>query len=174
MVTPTLASARPLQCVPFAREVSGVELRGNAYTWWNQAEGRYSRGHEPRVGAVMAMPSFGAMRNGHVATVAKVLNDREVLLDHANWSRPGMIERGVRAIDVSEDNDWSKVRVWFAPIQGIGGSVIYLVDRYGDRSIYDGLAALKKDNRGYDVTQLLAGAEGTLGIVTRAVLRLRR
>ena len=41
-----------------------------------------------------------------------------------------------------------------------------------DGSIYDGLAALKKDNRGYDLTQLLVGAEGTLGVVTAATLRL--
>ena len=41
-----------------------------------------------------------------------------------------------------------------------------------DGSIYDGLAALKKDNRGYDLTQLLVGAEGTLGIITAATLRL--
>ncbi len=41
-----------------------------------------------------------------------------------------------------------------------------------DGSIYDGLAALKKDNRGYDVSQLLIGAEGTLGVVTAAALRL--
>lgn len=41
-----------------------------------------------------------------------------------------------------------------------------------DGSVYDGLAALKKDNRGYDLTQLLAGAEGTLGIITAANLRL--
>src|SRR3546814_17379172 len=41
-----------------------------------------------------------------------------------------------------------------------------------DGSVYDGLAVLKKDNRGYDLTQLLIGAEGTLGIVTAAPLRL--
>ena len=41
-----------------------------------------------------------------------------------------------------------------------------------DGSIHDGLAALKKDNRGYDLTQLLIGAEGTLGVVTAASLRL--
>jgi len=37
---------------------------------------------------------------------------------------------------------------------------------------YNGLAALKKDNRGYDLGQLLIGAEGTLGVVTAASLRL--
>jgi len=41
-----------------------------------------------------------------------------------------------------------------------------------DGSIHDGLAALKKDNRGYSLDQLFIGAEGTLGIVTAAALRL--
>ncbi|SEM82469.1 FAD/FMN-containing dehydrogenase [Sphingomonas gellani] len=41
-----------------------------------------------------------------------------------------------------------------------------------DGTIHDGLAPLKKDNRGYDIGQLLIGAEGTLGIVTAATLRL--
>jgi FAD/FMN-containing dehydrogenase len=41
-----------------------------------------------------------------------------------------------------------------------------------DGSIFDGLDALKKDNRGYDIKQLLIGAEGTLGVVTAAALRL--
>jgi len=40
-----------------------------------------------------------------------------------------------------------------------------------DGSIYHGLSALKKDNRGYDLKQLLIGAEGTLGIVTAATLK---
>ena len=40
-----------------------------------------------------------------------------------------------------------------------------------DGSIYDGLAALKKDNRGYDLKQLFVGGEGTLGIVTAATLK---
>jgi FAD/FMN-containing dehydrogenase len=41
-----------------------------------------------------------------------------------------------------------------------------------DGSIFDGLTALKKDNRGFDLKQLLIGSEGTLGIVTAATLRL--
>jgi FAD/FMN-containing dehydrogenase len=40
-----------------------------------------------------------------------------------------------------------------------------------DGSIYDAMAPLKKDNRGYDFKQLLIGAEGTIGIVTKAVLQ---
>ena len=41
-----------------------------------------------------------------------------------------------------------------------------------DGGIIDGLDALKKDNRGYDLKQMLIGAEGTIGIVTAASLRL--
>lgn len=113
-------AARFLQCVTFARAASGIDLRGNAYSWWGQAEGRYDRGQAPRAGAVMAMPSFAGMRNGHVAMVSKVINDREILLTHANWSRPGMVERNVRAIDVSAKGDWSRVRIWHAVTGSMG------------------------------------------------------
>jgi len=41
-----------------------------------------------------------------------------------------------------------------------------------DGSIHSGLSGLKKDNRGYNLDQLLIGAEGTLGVVTAAALRL--
>ncbi|MEM0907161.1 MAG: FAD-binding oxidoreductase [Pseudomonadota bacterium] len=40
-------------------------------------------------------------------------------------------------------------------------------------AVWDGLRALRKDNTGYDLKHLFIGAEGTLGIVTRAVLKLR-
>lgn len=117
---PGIAHARLLQCVPYARAVSGIDIRGNAETWWGQAAGRYERGNEPRVGAVMAMPGISKMPYGHVAMVSKIVNDREILLDHANWSRRGGIERGVRAVDVSEKGDWSRVRVWHGPSGGLG------------------------------------------------------
>ncbi|GAM98765.1 D-2-hydroxyglutarate dehydrogenase [alpha proteobacterium U9-1i] len=41
-----------------------------------------------------------------------------------------------------------------------------------DGSVFDGLKALRKDNTGYDLKQLFIGAEGTLGIVTAASLKL--
>lgn len=41
-----------------------------------------------------------------------------------------------------------------------------------DGSVFDSLTVLKKDNRGFDLKQLLIGSEGTLGIVTGATLRL--
>jgi hypothetical protein len=114
-----------LQCVPYARAVTGVNIYGDAHTWWGQAEGRYARGTAPRVGAVMAFQPGGSSRLGHVAAVSKIIDSRTVLISHANWSpiggRRGQIERNVRAIDVSPNNDWSAVRVWYAPIKALGG-----------------------------------------------------
>jgi surface antigen len=113
-----------LQCVPVARQVSGIQIYGDAWTWWDQAEGRYAKGHTPKLGAVMAFRPHGNMTLGHVAAVSKVLDNRTVLLTHANWSpidgRRGQIERDVRAVDVSPANDWSQVRVWYAPIGDLG------------------------------------------------------
>ena len=115
-----------LQCVPYARRVSGVQIFGDAHTWWAQAAGRYERGYTPRVGAVMTFKPHGNMRLGHVAAVSRVIDARTVLLRHSNWSpingRRGQIEDNVRATDVSENNDWSEVRVWFDPIQALGGT----------------------------------------------------
>lgn len=125
-LSPSQSSELPpyLQCVPYARETSGIQIYGDAYTWWDQAEGKYKRGHTPKVGAVMAFVPTERMQLGHVATVLKVIDKRTVLLDHANWSpingRRGQIERGVKAVDVSARNDWSEVRVWYAPLQDLG------------------------------------------------------
>ena len=116
----TPAAAGVLQCVPYARQISGIEIHGNAHTWWNQAASRYERGQEPRVGAVLAFSASRAMPVGHVAMVSKVVSEREVLLTHANWSYRGGIERNVRAVDVSANNDWSDVRVWYGPTGGLG------------------------------------------------------
>ncbi len=41
-----------------------------------------------------------------------------------------------------------------------------------DGRVWNGLRALRKDNTGYDLKQLFLGAEGTLGVITAAVLKL--
>ena len=135
LATAVPASAQFWQCAPYAREVSGIDIHGNANTWWSQAAGKYERGASPKVGAVLAFQSTRRMRVGHVAMVSKVVSEREVLLTHANWSRPGQVERNVRAVDVSAAGDWSEVKVWYAPQGGLGTSV-YPVNGF----IYSGRA----------------------------------
>ncbi|WP_067738537.1 CHAP domain-containing protein [Novosphingobium naphthalenivorans] len=114
------AAARPLQCAPYAREHSAIDLYGNAATWWSQAQGLYDRGKAPRSGSVLVFKASGAMPVGHVAVVRKVVDSRHVMLDHANWSRPGMIETSALAEDVSPNGDWSSVRVWYAQTGSLG------------------------------------------------------
>ena len=115
-----------LQCVPYARQVSGIAIYGDAHTWWRQAEGRYARGTRPRVGAVMAFKPHGNSTLGHVAAVSRIVDSRTVLVRHANWSpingRRGQIEDNVRVVDVSEAGDWSEVRVWYAPAASLGSA----------------------------------------------------
>jgi surface antigen len=100
-----------LQCVPFARNVSGIEIGGNAWTWWDQASGVYERGAKPEAGSVLAFEANGRMRLGHVAVVTDVINPREIAVDHANWGGRGGINREMRVVDVSEANDWTAVRL---------------------------------------------------------------
>ncbi len=102
-------------CVPFARATSGIMLKGNAANWWAAAAGVYSRGQQPEVGSVLNFRATGRMRLGHVSVVTRVVNSREILVDHANWWGPGAnkdgISRHVPVIDVSPRNDWTEVRV---------------------------------------------------------------
>lgn len=121
---PAAARSNYLQCVPYARQQSGVQIYGNAGTWWGQAAGKYARGSRPVAGAVMVFKPHGKMRIGHVAYVSKVIDSRHIRLNHANWSRingrRGQVERDVPAYDVSPNNDWSEVRVWYHSIQDLG------------------------------------------------------
>ena len=118
------AAAAPWQCVTFARAFSGVELFGNAATWWHAAVGRYQQGFVPRVGGVLVFKPFAHMRVGHVATVSEVVSPREIKVTHANWSpidgHRGQVERDVTVVDTSPAGDWSRVRVWYAPVGDLG------------------------------------------------------
>ncbi len=121
---PVAALNERLQCVPFARAVSGVQIRGDAHSWWVRAAGQYQRGSRPLVGAVMSFRPHSSMRLGHVAVVRKIIDKRTVLISHANWSTidgtRGHIENDVRVVDASDDNDWSRVQVWYAPNNALG------------------------------------------------------
>lgn len=121
---PALGQEPYWQCAAFARQFSGIDIRGDAWTWWGLAEGRYAKGQQPRRGAVMSFTPYGAMRLGHVATVTQVIGPRDIAVTHANWSpingTRGQIERDVVVRDVSNNNDWSQVRVWYAPTGALG------------------------------------------------------
>ena len=112
------------QCVPFARLISGIQIFGDARTWWNQAIGHYDTGFSPKAGAVLCFKPTGRMTLGHVAVVSQVLTDRVIQITHANWSRiggtRGQIEKDVTVIDVSPAGDWSTVKVWYDPVRDLG------------------------------------------------------
>ncbi len=116
-IVPTKA---PLQCVPFARQLSGIEIRGDAWTWWQSSAGRYDRSARPEPGAVMVFSSTRRVPHGHLAVVTRVLGPREVLVRHANWLNRGRIHLDTPVRDVSPGNDWSAVRVWYTPGQSLG------------------------------------------------------
>lgn len=121
---PRVADPRAhLQCVPFARRASGVDIFGDANTWWEQAEGRYPRSGTPATGAVLVMRGYNDPSHGHVAVVTHVDSSRMIRVDHANWLNNGEISTGVPVLDVSRANDWSEVRVWNIPGHHWGGRI---------------------------------------------------
>ncbi len=110
-----LTPPAPLECVPYTRKASGVSIRGNAWTWWRSAEGRYRRGSTPAVGSVLVLNRTWRLRLGHLAVVTDILSDREILVDQANWLNRGQVHLNIPVRDVSANNDWSAVRVWYTP-----------------------------------------------------------
>lgn len=105
----------PLQCVPYARAVSGIGIRGDAWTWWHEAEGRYRRSNRPAVGSVLVLKRTERLRYGHLAVVTAILSNREILVRHANWLNRGEVHENTPVVDISRDNDWSLLRFWYTP-----------------------------------------------------------
>ena len=157
LLAASVASAAPAslldyvgQCVPFARKASGIRIYGDAWTWWDQAEGRYDRGSRPRPGAVIVFPRSARLPLGHVAVVSRVVEKRVVMLTHANWSRlngeRGHAEQDVTLYDVSPANDWSEVRVWFRDSDGLGSTTYPVAGFiYADGAPARGLSARSPD-----------------------------
>ena len=112
------------QRAAFARVFSGTQIFGDAWTWWQKANGHYAKGFTPQAGAVLVFRPTGAMKLGHVAVVSQVLTDRVIQVTHANWSlingSRGQIEQNVTVVDVSPEGDWSLVKVWFDPRRDLG------------------------------------------------------
>lgn len=112
------------QCVTFARMFSGIQIFGDAWTWWEKASGKYAKGFTPETGAVLVFKPVGKMTRGHVAVVSQVLTDRIVQITHANWGGSrGKVEEDVTIVDVSSKGDWSEVKVWYGPSRDLGTTV---------------------------------------------------
>ncbi|MDV6332446.1 CHAP domain-containing protein [Asticcacaulis sp. 201] len=149
------AGAAYLQCVTFARQFTGMQIFGDAWTWWEKATGRYEEGTAPRPGAVLVFRQQGKMSRGHVAVVSQIITDRYIQVTHANWSpingRRGQVEDNVNVLDVSEKGDWSLVKVWYGPTNDLGTTVY---TTYG--FIYQDPNNVRM---GDDVTTMIAQAE---------------
>ncbi len=115
------ASVHVIQCVAFARADTDIALSGNADDWWRNADGVYARGNAPEIGSVLNFRANGRMRLGHVAVVTDVVDSRTIQIDQSHWNANG-ISRNVSVVDVSENNDWTAVRVELGR-QGTYGSI---------------------------------------------------
>lgn len=100
------------ECVPYARRISGIQIYGDAHTWWDQAAGRYAREPLPQSGSLMALYGYAGPKRGHLALVRRIVSEREIRVDHANWLNDGNLYLNSPVIDVSPNNDWSTVRVY--------------------------------------------------------------
>ncbi len=116
----------PLQCVPFARDHSKVKIFGDAWTWWDKAAGKFARAQAPSSGAILVLADYAGPDHGHLAVVQKIIGAREIRVDHANWLNDGSVYLNDPVLDVSDDNDWSAVKV-FNIQSNAWGSKIYPV-----------------------------------------------
>lgn len=124
---PTTVDGGPhLECVPYAREHSNINIHGDAYTWWDKAAGLYARGTAPLLQSVMVLVNYAGRHHAHVAVVRRIVSPREIRIDHANWLNDGAVYVNDPVIDVSADNDWSQVKVWNIR-SGSWGTRVYAV-----------------------------------------------
>ncbi len=108
-----------ISCAPFARELSGIALYGDAASWWDQASGQYRRDSQPVLGAALVFRREQRLPAGHVSVVSRLLGPRQIQVTQANWV-PGELDEDQLVVDVSERNDWSLVRVWYPPVNQLG------------------------------------------------------
>lgn len=116
---------KPISCVPYARDVSGIPIRGNAHTWWYQAQnGAYQCSQQPRKGAVYVLSKSKRLKYGHVSVVTDIIDSRTIEVTHSNWGnnkeRRSFIYERMRVQDLSPNNDWTLARFWNPHINSWG------------------------------------------------------
>lgn len=106
----------PIQCVPYARSISSVQIMGDAWTWWDRAQGVYARGSQPAPGSVLVLSRTDRLRLGHLSVVQRVLGPREITVSHSNFGSDRATRSRIyseqSAVDVSPRNDWTQIRFW--------------------------------------------------------------
>jgi surface antigen len=117
-------TSAPEQCVSYARATSGIQIYGDAHTWWDKAKGKYKRGDKPKKEAVLVLSNDSRMKHGHLAVVKNIVNSRNIEVAHSNWGSDHksrcVVYTAMPVTDVSPRNDWSQVRFWHYPSGGFG------------------------------------------------------
>lgn len=101
-----------LECVPYARNHSAVKIYGDAYLWWEKANGVYVRRDTPVVGSVMVLDGYAGSERAHVAVVRKIESGHQIRVDHANWLNNGDVHLDDAVRDVSRAQNWTRVRIF--------------------------------------------------------------
>jgi surface antigen len=107
----------PIQCVIYTRDISGINIYGNAHSWWPQAHQKnYKRGAKPKKDSVLVLKKTRKLRYGHVAVVKKIVDKRHIDITHSNWGsdrkKRSFIYQTMRVKDISRKNDWSSLVFW--------------------------------------------------------------
>ena len=109
----SISTCQAIQCVEYARSRSGIQIYGDAWTWWGAT---HDKGSVPYAGSVMVWPkSTGVGNYGHVAYVSKVVSSNTVIIDHANWNTStgavdGKSYTNITVQDTSGGN-WTSVKL---------------------------------------------------------------
>ena len=112
-------SAQAQMCVRYARQLTGFNIQGDAWSWWQNSAGRYQHGMRPVEGSVLVFRRTGRLHYGHVSTVSRVIDRRTILVDHS-WLEGYVLHRGMKVVDTSPNNNWSSVKVWHEPSDNLG------------------------------------------------------
>ena len=111
-----------IDCVPFARALTGIPLAGDGPEWWQAAAGKFDRTGVPQTGAILVFRRTGRLPHGHVSVVSRILSRREILVTQANWVH-GRVTQDQLVADISPANDWTVLRVWWEPAHQLGNTV---------------------------------------------------
>lgn len=136
---------KPISCVPYARAHSAIDIRGDAYTWWDKAQGHFRRSAAPSPGSVIVLAGYAGSKRAHVAVVRRVVSAREIRVDHANWLNNGAVFLDDPIADISSANDWSQVLVWNIETNSWGTHAYKVQGFIGPRGQDDPIRLARRD-----------------------------